>query len=482
MRRGRSLTPPVCLIALLSCVLSACGPTSGQSRGTLRIPIYGPFHVPDPARSSSGSDLFVDSLLYSGLVKFSPDLHVIPELAVSIPTISENGLTYTFTIRRDARFADGHPVTAQDVAYSLARALRVGDSGTRGALGDIQGATAVERTGVTTLAGVTVVHRLTLRIRLSAPDADFLQELAFPAASVVDRRVVADHPMDTWPSAPNGTGPWVVETRSRDGSISLVPRPHYYGSLQIRSLTLVPVRDVAAGLTLYRRGALDMAQVPARDIERVSSHADFHQSTGLSAYYALPISGDARRLAASLDRDALVQRAGLGLATLQGIVPPSVPDYVSTPPAIDAGTDPSDTSLPVGIAVRRDSGPTILALKAALAGQWPRVSTAGRARVRIVRVSHLLPDPGVWLRVVLPQTRSSWFRWSLASANRLTNDPVDRMDTYDTCERWALTRGYVIPLAVDSVAYLVKPSVEGMQVTPVGMMPDNNNWSSAAVA
>jgi hypothetical protein len=240
------------------------------------------------------------------------------------------------------------------------------------------------------------------------------------------------------------------------------------------------VRDAAAGLALYRKGTLDMAQVPPRDIARVSSHADFHATGGLSAYYALPISGDARSLAATLNRDTLVQQAGMGLSALQGIVPPAVPDYVSSPPSIDASQDPAPT---VDVVVPPHPGSAILALRRALRRQWSQAGTdpGARVRLRIVRATYLLPDPGVWLRLVLPQTGSTWFRSALASARRLTNDPVDRMDTYDTCERWALARAYVIPLAEDSVAYLLKPSVEGMQVTPLGVMPDNNNWSSAGV-
>src|SRR5437764_9728988 len=107
MRLGSRCVAAIGLAALLAITLAACGNGSDQSRGTIRIPIYGGIHVPDPANATTVSDIFVDSLLYSGLVKFSPDLHVIPELAVSIPTISSSGLSYTFTIRRDARFADG---------------------------------------------------------------------------------------------------------------------------------------------------------------------------------------------------------------------------------------------------------------------------------------------------------------------------------------------------------------------------------------
>src|SRR5579884_2886421 len=114
------------LLLLLSLLLELTSCSSATlHRGILRLPLYSAVRSLDPAAATS-STLLIDSLLYSGLVKFSPDLHIIPELAVSIPTISSNGRTYTFTIRQDARFADGIRCTAADVVYSLSRALRPG--------------------------------------------------------------------------------------------------------------------------------------------------------------------------------------------------------------------------------------------------------------------------------------------------------------------------------------------------------------------
>lgn len=482
MRVMRSWRQAACLCLLLAVSLAGCGDAGHAARGALRIPVYGGIDIPDPARAHSRGDLFIDSLLYSGLVKFSPDLHVIPELAVSLPTISFSGLTYTFTIRQDARFADGKPCTARDVVYSLSRALRIGGADARRALGGIVGARAVERRAKRTPSGLQVLDRLTLRIHLATPDADFLQKLAFPVASVVDHRVVPDRVMQGWPGAPAGTGSWIVSQRNRAGDLVLSPRPHFYASLQLRSLVLVPVRDPSAGLALYRKGALDVAQVPPTDIARMSSNAELRQTNALAAYYAVPLSGSALSLAAGLDRNQLVQDAGMGLTALDTVVPPSVPDYVSSPPAIDPPTGATASTPPVSILLSAPSDPVMQSLQRALGRQWRSTGAVTAARVKIFEVTHLLPDPGDWIRIALPKTHSSWLRRSLRSARRLTNDPVDRMNVYDACERWVLQKGFVIPLATGSIAYLMKPAVQGLQVTPSGVMPENNNWALAVVS
>lgn len=473
----------VALALLLSLLIAGCG-SAHRSTEVLRLPIYDPIHTADPALASTPSDTFIASLLYSGLVKFSPDLHVIPELAVSIPTISSSGRVYTFTVRHDARFADGRQVTARDVAYSLTRALRLGGPRARHYLGGIEGASRLVDGQATVLSGVRVVHRLTLRIQLWQADADFLQKLAFPIASVVDRRVGGQAPLRSWVTA--GTGPWRVAQQARDGALTLVPRAHYYGPpLHLHSLVLRPVRGDDEALSLYRKNALDAARVPVEAQKGMAGHADFHQSNAPDGYYALPRGPSMTALAAKLDRDRLVRDAGFALSPLNTIVPPTVPDYVSSPPNL-----PDDPTSPpvrtVRITAPRD--PVARAVARALARQWPTAAGGSRLNrrsnepdVTVVRASYVLPDPGVWLRLVLPQTRSSWYRASLRHADLLTNDPVSRMDIYDQCERWALEKGFVVPLASSSLGYLIKPAVQSLQVTPLGIMPENDNWSTVDV-
>jgi hypothetical protein len=263
----------------------------------------------------------------------------------------------------------------------------------------------------------------------------------------------------------------------------LTPRPHFYGGhLGFRSLNLVRVRDYASGLSLYRKGSLDAARVPDVLSQSLSSHSDFHQSDGLDAYYALAAAGAARALAAVLDRDTLVQHTSAGLSALSGIVPPAIPDYVSSP----AGADPAPQGGAAGIpAIRLEvpvHDPVAAQLRAALARQWP-VARLGGTVIQLIHASYLLPDPGIWLRRLVPhRMQTTTYRSVLRRAARLTNDPVTRMSLYSEDEDWALQNGFVIPLASGSVSYLIKSRVQGLQVTPMGIMPDNNNWTSVEVS
>lgn len=465
------------LCVALTLLLSGCGTPPAQ-KAVLRLPLYGQLRSPDPALASTPADTFLDSLLYSGLVKYGPDMHVVPELAVSLPTISSNGRGYTFTVRQDCRFADGRHCTAADVAYSLARTLSpaVHSGLAHRYFHDIIGSAAVWAGRSSSLAGVRVIHRLTVRIRLIRPDADFLAKLASPVAVVIDRHALRGNRIVAWRQSA-GAGAWEITGRDRDGTLLLSRRHDFYGArVQIHALSLIPVRDAATGLALFRRGEIDAALIPNNQYRDLSTNSDFHSSPSLDAYYALP-SSPVPKIAGELNRDVLVQRVSPAILPLSSIVPPAVPDYVSSPPQLD----PPGSAVRVGV-IRISRGNAMeSALRGTLMRQWGPL-TPSTTHLRLIHVWRSLPDPSLWLRLVLPQTNSTWYRHLLAHAGTLTNDPVTRMATYSRCETWALQQGLIIPLASGSVAYLIKPSVQNLQVTPAGLMPANNSWATVSVS
>jgi hypothetical protein len=55
------------------------------------------------------------------------------------------------------------------------------------------------------------------------------------------------------------------------------------------------------------------------------------------------------------------------------------------------------------------------------------------------------------------------------------------MALYGELESWVLSRGYVVPLVSGKIAYLMKPRLQGVQVTPLGIMPDNDNWALVSI-
>lgn len=86
--------------------------------GSLTEGIVGPARFVNPILATSQADGDIAALVFSGLTRALPDGTVVPDLASSYE-ISPEGTTYTFTIREDAVFHDGKPVTAADVIFTV---------------------------------------------------------------------------------------------------------------------------------------------------------------------------------------------------------------------------------------------------------------------------------------------------------------------------------------------------------------------------
>src|ERR687893_589988 len=107
-------------------VLPACADRGGEATLDYYFS-YDPRSL-DPALSTDVPTGEVVALLFDNLTQFDADAQLVPGLARFWKT-DASGRTYTFHLRRDARFHDGKPVTAADVQASILRALAPGPTG-----------------------------------------------------------------------------------------------------------------------------------------------------------------------------------------------------------------------------------------------------------------------------------------------------------------------------------------------------------------
>ena len=127
-------------VAALAAGVAACG-SSGSSSGsgggtsaasgaasggTLVVETSFVLKTLDPARMFETTGLMIDRVLYDTLLTYkgSDVTKPVPDLATSF-TASPDGKTFTFTLRKGVKFANGDPVTASDVVYSLTRVKNI---------------------------------------------------------------------------------------------------------------------------------------------------------------------------------------------------------------------------------------------------------------------------------------------------------------------------------------------------------------------
>ena len=140
----------------------------------------------DPIKMNDVSSLAAANLIYDGLLKFTPSLDIEEALAESWAT-STDGKTLTFKLRPNIKFHDGSPITADDVVYSLGRAISP-ESTVRKYYDCIQGADEKNGRHDITKVGIKALDALTVEIKLKNPFPAFISILAGATAKILPRK------------------------------------------------------------------------------------------------------------------------------------------------------------------------------------------------------------------------------------------------------------------------------------------------------
>ncbi|MFL2876826.1 MAG: ABC transporter substrate-binding protein [Pontiellaceae bacterium] len=199
----------------------------------------------DPAVSGEVSASLAISKIYEGLLQYdylARPYRVIPLLAESMPTISSNGLTYTFSIRKDIYFQDdvcfeevkGRELTAHDFVYSIKRVADVKNSSSGFwafnnrilGLNDFHDHSkeAEETDYDFEVEGLTALDRYTLQIKLTKPYPQLLYILTMHYSYVVPREAVEYYGKD-FVNHPVGTGPYRLVEWRRNSRIEFERNP-----------------------------------------------------------------------------------------------------------------------------------------------------------------------------------------------------------------------------------------------------------------
>jgi len=253
-RLGRSIFPALLTVVVGFAPLSA----SAAGDGYFRYRMKSEPRSLDPISATTENSQFYFFNIFDGLLEFEPgSLAVVPAVAESW-TVSPDGRTYTFKLRKGARFHNGREVAASDVVFSLRRAL---DPTQRSAvlplLGAIKGAADFSAGRTTTVSGLAAPDPRTVVITLERPYAPFLAALASVAGSIMPQEVYSD-PKQGYLKHPVGCGPFKFESWDRGVSIKLTAFPDYWkGKPAIPGIHVRMIPDVATALEEYKTDGLD---------------------------------------------------------------------------------------------------------------------------------------------------------------------------------------------------------------------------------
>ncbi len=221
----------------------------------------------DPHRAPNWGPFWgILPFLYSGLVAYDENAVVHPDLAEKWD-VTNGGLTYTFHIRADAKFASGRDVTADDFVYSWKRALDPKNTTPMlNFMEHLKGYDAYYKGTSQEISGVKVIDPKTIELTLSEPYNFFLSYLAAFVWFIVDKDTV-DKYGDKFYQYASGTGPWVTTAFNAQTSIEMAPNENFYlgankSISKIKWPILIGPTAQNTALNLYRTNDAITANVP----------------------------------------------------------------------------------------------------------------------------------------------------------------------------------------------------------------------------
>ena len=281
--------------------------------------------------------------LYEGLVIYDAKAQVVPGVAESWE-VSEDGLTYTFTLREDAKWSNGDPVTAEDFVYSFQR-IMTPETGAKYAniLYPIKGAEAVNKGEMEPVEmGVRAIDERTLEITLENPTPFFLELLTHQTGLPVHRPSVEEHGADfVRPENMVSNGAYTLQEFTPNQQIVVVKNPEFHSAdeVMIEEVRFLPTEDRSAALRRFQAGEiLSNNDVPQEQIEFMETELgdeQFRVAPYLGTYY-YSIKADKepfndpkvrQALSMAIDREFLADEIAPAFLPAESFVPAGISNY-----------------------------------------------------------------------------------------------------------------------------------------------------------
>ncbi|AXF56516.1 ABC transporter substrate-binding protein [Salicibibacter kimchii] len=209
----------------------------------------------------------VTRMIHAAVTTHNADMEMAPELAVDMPEVSDDGLTYTIELHDDVYFHDGEQLTADDVVFTYEVFMDEDYTGPRTT--PFERVESVEATGE---------HEVT--IELSEPDASL--ESSALTYEIMPEHILGDVPADeqeehefSTSEAVVGAGPFSLEEWDYGTSLTLEAHEDYHlDGPYLDAVTLRIAEDANALLAMLQAGEVDHANIRPQDVETANAIDD----------------------------------------------------------------------------------------------------------------------------------------------------------------------------------------------------------------
>ncbi len=333
--------------SLLAALVATLGPVAVTAPAAAQV-VYNRGNDADPEtldqhKTSTIAEAHILRDLYEGLVVYDAAGEIVPGVATEWQ-VSQDGLTYTFRLRPDAKWSNGDPVVADDFVFSYRRIMDPATAAKyANVLFPIKNAEKVNKGEVPVdQLGVRAVDAHTLEITLENPTAYFLQLLTHTTSLPVHPATVqALGDGFVRPGSMVSNGAYTLQSFTPNDKIVLTRNANFHdaANVAIDSVVYFPMQDRSACLRRFEAGEiLSCSDVPAEQMDYVKEKLGdaFHNAPYLGTYYyavdtrKAPFSDVRVRQALSMaiDRDYLANDIWAGtMVAATSFVPPGIGNY-----------------------------------------------------------------------------------------------------------------------------------------------------------
>ena len=360
----------------------------------------------DQHKTSTVAEAHILRDLYEGLVVYNAAAEVVPGVAESWE-VSEDGTVYTFTLREDARWSNGDPVTASDFVFAFRRIQDPATAaGYANILYPIKNAEAINKGEMPKEElGARAIDEKTLEITLEQATPYFIELLTHQTGLPLHQASVEEHgDAFTRPENIVTNGAYTLDSFVPNDRIVLRKNENFHDAenVQIDVVNYIPFEERATCVRRFEAGEVQScSDLPSEQIEELRARLgdQVRVAPYLGTYY-LPVKttkdvlGDPRvreAMSLAIDREFLAEEIWQGtMVPAYSLVPPGTNNYVENPPQLPYAED--------DILDREDRAKALLAEAGIEEGELTvdlRYNTSENNRNTMTAVSEMLRNIGI---------------------------------------------------------------------------------------
>ncbi|MBD9444217.1 ABC transporter substrate-binding protein [Rhizobium sp. RHZ01] len=257
----RTLLAGVAFFAIAAAGMTAVHADDIKQGGQMVVTYKDDVSTLDPAIGYDWQNWSMIKSLFDGLMDYEPGTSTLRKDLAEDYTISDDGKTFTFKLRKGVKFHNGREMTAEDVKYSLDRVTNPAtQSPGAGFFGSIKGFDKMADGSAKSLEGVTVVDPYTVKFELTRPDATFLHVMAINFSFVVPKEEVEKWGAD-FGKHPVGTGAFKLGEWTLGQKLVFERNKDYWnaGLPKLDQITFEVGQEPVVALLRLQKGEVDVA-------------------------------------------------------------------------------------------------------------------------------------------------------------------------------------------------------------------------------